>query len=57
MGNSSIEVSLSEHPLMVKERADHLPVVIFTKDNIDADKSVPVLNLPLVRFIVFPTSQ
>ena len=38
-------------PEMVKEGADHQPVVIFTKENTDEDKPVPVENLPPVRFI------
>ena len=40
-----------------KKRADHLPVVIFTKYNVDAYKPVPVVNIPPVRFIVIPTNQ
>ena len=42
---------------MVKEGADHHPVVIFTKDNMDVDKPVPVVNLPPVRFIGGPSKQ
>ena len=36
---------------MVKERDDHLPGVPFTKECMDADKTVPVVNIPPVRFI------
>ena len=36
---------------MVKEGEDHLPGVPFTKDCMDADKTVPVVNIPPVRFI------
>ena len=42
---------------MVKDGADHQPVVLFTKDNMDADTPAPVVNLPHVRFIGAPTSQ
>ena len=42
---------------MVKERADHQPVVIFTKENTDADKPVPVVIIPPARFIGGPKSQ
>ena len=36
---------------MVKERAYHQPVVIFTIENMDVDKSITVVNLPHVRVI------
>ena len=39
---------------MVKEIVDHQPVVIFTKENIYADKPVVVVILPPVRFIGGP---
>ena len=42
---------------MVKERADHLPVVLFTKESMDADKPVPVAKFPPVRFIDVPIKQ
>ena len=32
-------------------------MVLFKKDNMDADKPVPVLNITLVRFIGFPQNQ
>ena len=51
MENASTEVTLSSYSVMVKERADHLPVVLFTKENIDADKPVPVVNIPPMSFI------
>ena len=50
-------MSLSAQSVMVKERANHLPAVLFTKENIYADKPVPVVNLPPVRFIGAPTRQ
>ena len=40
-----------------KKRADHLPVVLFTKYNVDAYKPVPVVNMPPVRFIGGPIIQ
>ena len=49
--NASTEVSLAEHSALVKEVADHQPLVIFTKEIMDADEPVPVLNLPPVSFI------
>ena len=57
MDNASTEVSLVAQSEMLKEGADHLPVVIFAEDNIYADKPVPVVNLPPVRFIVCLTRQ
>ena len=51
MENSSTKVSLEEYSEMAKEVEEHLSVVIFTKENMDADKPVPVVNLPTVRFI------
>ena len=42
---------------LVKEGEDHLSAIIFTKDSMDADKPVPVVNIPPVRFIVIPTNQ
>ena len=50
-------MSLSAQSVMVKERVNHLPVVLFTKENIYADKPVPVVNLPPVMFIGAPTRQ
>ena len=42
---------------MAEEGACHLPVVLFTKENMDADKPVLVINLPHVRFIGVPKRQ
>ena len=42
---------------MVKEGAYHHPVVLFTKYNMGAYKTVPVVNIPPVRFIGGPTKQ
>ena len=42
---------------MVKERAYHHPVVLFTKDNAGADKPFTVVNLQHVRFIGGPSKQ
>ena len=53
--NALTEVSLSAHSALVKERADHLPVVKFAEDNMDANRYVPVVNLLPVRFIGYPT--
>ena len=53
--NSSTEVSLAAHSAVVKEREEHLPVVLFTKYNMGADKPVPVVILPPVSFIGCPT--
>ena len=57
MYNASTEVSLAAHPEMVKEGSKQHPVIIFTKDNMDADKPVQVVNLPHVRFIGGPSKQ
>ena len=42
---------------MLKEVADHQPVVKFTKENMDADKLVPVVNILTVVFIGGPSNQ
>ena len=57
MENASTEVSLSAHSGMVQEGACHIPLVILTKENMDADEPVPVVDLPHVRFIGGPISQ
>ena len=57
MDNAPTEVSLASHPEMVKIRADHLIVFLFTIDNMDANKPVPVVKLPPVRFIGGTISQ
>ena len=51
MDISSIEVSVAYYSLMLKEIAYHLTVVLFAKNNIDADKPVPVVNISPVIFI------
>ena len=53
--NASTEVSLALHLSMVKEIEHHQPVVLFTKESMGADKPVPVVNLPPVRFTGLPT--
>ena len=50
-------MSLAAHSAMVKESADHQPVVLFTKDNTGADKPAPLVILPPVRFIGGPTRK
>ena len=57
MENASIKVSLASQSEMVKEIGGQHPVVLFTKDNTDADKPVPVVILSPVRFIGGPTRQ
>ena len=42
---------------MEREGAEHQPGVLFTKENMDADKPIPVVNIPPVSFIGGPTSQ
>ena len=42
---------------MLKEVAEHHPVVLFTKENTDTNKLVPVINLPPVMFIGGPSKQ
>ena len=36
------------------EGANHLSAVLFTKENMDTDKPVPVVNLTNVKFIGAP---
>ena len=57
MDNASEEVSLEAHSVMLSKGANHQPVVLLMKENINADKHVPVVNLPPVRFIGGHTSQ
>ena len=57
MENESSEVYPEEHSALVKKVADHLPVIIITKNSMYVDKPVPVVNLPPVRFICGTTSQ
>ena len=57
MENKSTEVSLSAHSKIVKEIVDHQPVVIFTKENMDAYKPLTLVILPPVIFIGGPTRQ
>ena len=57
MDNASKEVSLAAHSAMLKEGEDHLSVVIFTKENMEVDKPVPVVNFPPVKFIGGPSKQ
>ena len=44
-------MSLSANSAMAKERSDYLPVVIFTEENMDADKPVPMVTPPPVILI------
>ena len=57
MENTSTELSLAENSAMVKEKLDQQPVVIFTKDNMDAYKPVRVVFIPPEMFIGGPTRQ
>ena len=57
MENVSTEVYLEAHSAIVKERADHQPVVLFTKENTNAYKPVQVIIIPHVRFIGGTKSQ
>ena len=57
MDHASKNVSLAAHSEMVKEGSYHQPVVIFTKESIDADKPVTVVNIPPVRYICGPSKQ
>ena len=49
--NTSTEVSLAAHSEMVKKGYEQQPVVLFSKENMEAYKPVPVVNLPPVSFI------
>ena len=49
--NDVDNISTPSYSELVKEVAGHLTVVLFTKERIDTDKPVPVLNLPPVSFI------
>ena len=57
MGNTSTEVSLTAHSEMVKEGAGHQLVVLFTEENMNADKPFKVVNISPVGFIVGPSKQ
>ena len=51
MENPSKKLSWQKNSAMIKERADYLPVVLSTIENMDSDKTVPVVNITPVRFI------
>ena len=55
--NVSAEFLLEAPTVMLNIVADHQPVVIFTKENMDEDKPFPVINIPPVRFIGGSTRQ
>ena len=57
MDNLPTKASLAAHSEMVKERKEHQPVFLFTKDNMGADKNITLVIIPPVRFIGVPTSQ
>ena len=65
MGAEIFQVDVSEesrkskvaNSAMVKERADHQPVVTFTNENMGAYKPVPVVIIPPVRFIGCPARK
>ena len=48
---------MEAQPVMVKEIADDLTVVLPKKENTDSDKPVTVVNLPPERFIGGPLNQ
>ena len=48
---------MEAHSAMVNEGVYHHPVVLFTKENMDVDKPVIVLNLPPVKFKGIPSKQ
>ena len=45
---------MATHPEIAKEGLDHQTVVIFTKENTEVDKPIPVANLTPVRFVGGP---
>ena len=57
MDNVSTELSLVSQLELVKEVANHMPVVLFTKESMDAYKPVPLVNIPPVRFMGGPKNQ
>ena len=57
MDNSSIEVSLEVNSTLVKEGADHLPVVLFKIYILYAKKTIVVVNIPLFNFAGDTTNQ
>ena len=48
---------MEAHSAMAKEGAYHLSVVLFLKENMDADKPFPVVNIIPVKFIGGPQKQ
>ena len=42
---------------MVKKGEDHPPVVIFTRDSMDTDKPISVVNIPPLGFVGGPTNN
>ena len=51
MEHAPTEVSSESHLALVREVADHISVVLFTKDSMESDKPVPVVNLQPIMFI------
>ena len=40
-----------------KKGMDYIPVVLFTKDLMDAGKPIPVVNIIPMKFVGVPTNQ
>ena len=53
----STEVSLAAHSVLVKEGAYHMPVVLSTKDILDVEKPILVVNITPLNFSGGTTKQ
>ena len=52
----STEMSLYLQSSLVKKQKDNPPLVIFTKESMDADKPIMVVSLPILVFVVGSTN-
>ena len=50
MDNISTEISLAAYSTLVNEVSNHLTVDLFSKESLDADKPILVVNLPSLKF-------
>ena len=48
---------MSEQPTIVKKATEKNTVVIFTKNSMELDKTILVVNLPPLSFLDGPTNQ
>ena len=57
MDNASTEISLLEHPELAIRMTYHQAVVLSTKERLDTDKPILVINIPPFKFAGGPTKK